>query len=362
MDSLKNTLRDISLLQPHYSPDNTEKMKQRGRLIRESLVAEIKSRKETLKNALGEYGVDFDVGASDGIGRKTEAPWVRFYSKSMSPSPQHGYYFVIHFSRNGRLIFFTIGCGSTIWEKGSLKPVPINELKEKVDIARKQIVSILGSLGSFKDEIALGAKANLPKTFERATATAKRIEVSSLETLNLEELLEEGAKQLKLVYQMQSVGGDLKQELKDRIAIDEALKPHRNRRAQAQGFGLTGAERKAVELRAMDLASSWFQENGYTVSDTSATESFDLLVVKDGSSKKVEVKGSTSQEIDSIMMTSNEILLHQKEQGSTILALVSKINLVKGEKPVCNGGKLEVLIDWQIDEWTLEPTSYRVKR
>ena len=50
MDSLKNTLRDISLLQPHYSPDNTEKMKQRGRLIRESLVAEIKSRKETLKN------------------------------------------------------------------------------------------------------------------------------------------------------------------------------------------------------------------------------------------------------------------------------------------------------------------------
>ena len=43
------------------------------------------------------------------------------------------------------------------------------------------------------------------------------------------------------------------------------------------------------------------------------------------------------------MMTSNEVLLHQKEQGSTALALVSQINLVKGGKPDCNGGKLEVI-------------------
>ncbi len=362
MDTLKNTLRDISRLQLHYSPDNTEKMEQRGRLIRDILVAEIKSRKETLKNALGDYGADFDVGASDGIGSKTEAPWVRFYSKSMSPSPREGYYFVIHFSRDGRFVFFTVGCGSTIWENDSLRPVPRNELQEKVNIARKQIVNVLGSLGSFKDEIVLGAKAPLPRTFERATATAKRIKVNLIETVNLEELLEEGAIQLKSVYQMQSVGGDLTQEFKDQIAIDEALNPHRNNRAKAQGFGLTGAERKAVELRAIDVASSWFMENGYKVSDTSATESFDLLVEKDGSSKKVEVKGSTSQDINSVMMTTNEISLHQEEQGSTALALVSQINLVKGDKPICNGGKLEVLIDWKIDEWTLEPTSYRVTR
>jgi hypothetical protein len=362
MDTLKNTLRDISRLQPHYSPDNTDKMEQRGRLIRNTLVDEIKSRKEILKNALGEFGVDFDVGASDGIGRKTEAPWVRFYSKSMSPSPREGYYFVIHFSRDGRFVFFTVGCGSTIWANGSLRPVQKNKLQEKVNIAQKQIVNVLGSLGSFKDEIVLGAKAPLPRTFERATATAKKIEVNLIENVNLEELLEEGAIQLRAVYQMQSIGGDLTQELKDQISIEEAIKPNRNNRSKAQGFGLTGPERKAVELQAMGVASSWFLEKGYSVFDTSATEPFDLLVEKDGSLIKVEVKGSTSQDINSIMMTSNEISLHQEEQGFTALALVSQINLVKGAKPICNGGKLEVLLGWQIDEWTLEPTSYRVTR
>ena len=362
MDTLKNILIDISSLQPHYSPDNTDKMQQRGHLIRNTLVDEIKSRKKILQSALGDFGMGFDVGASDGKGRKTEAPWVRFYSRSMSPSPTEGNYFVIHFSRDGRFVFFTVGCGSTIWEHGSLRPVPRNELQEKVNTARKQIIKVLGSLGSFKDEIILGAKAPLPRVFERATATAKRIEVNSIESINLEELLEEGATQLAAVYQMQSIGGDLNQEFKDRIAIDEAIKPTRNNSSKAQGFRLTGAERKAVELQAMNVASSWFLANGYSVSDTSATESFDLLVEKDGSSKKVEVKGSTSQELNSIMMTSNEVLLHQKEQGSTALALVSQINLVKGANPECNGGKLEVILDWQIDEWSLEPTSFRVKR
>ena len=362
MDTLKNILIEISSLQPHYSPDNTDEMQLRGHLVRDTLVDEIKSRREILKNALGDFGMDFDVGASDGMGRKTEAPWVRFHSRSMSPSPREGYYFVIHFSRDGRFVFFTVGCGSTIWKNGSLKPVPRNELQERVNTARKQIVNVLGSLGSFKDEIILGAKAPLPQTFERATATAKKIEVTSIEGINLEELLVEGAIQLAAVYQMQSIGGDLNQEFKDQIAIDEAIKPTRNNSSKTQGFRLTAGERKAVELQAMHVTSSWFLANGYSVSDTSATESFDLLVEKDGSSKKVEVKGSTSQELNSIMMTSNEVLLHQKEQGSTALALVSQINLVKGAKPECNGGNLEVILDWQIDEWSIEPTSFRVTR
>lgn len=283
------------------------------------------------------------------------------FSKSMSPTPREGYYFVIHFSRDGRFVFFTVGCGSTIWENGTLRPVPRNELAKKVRIARKQIVDILGSLGSFKDEIDLGAKASLPKTFERATATAKKIEVDSIETVDLEELLIEGATQLRSVYQMQSVGGDLTQEVKDQIAISEAIKPHRKNNAQAQGFGLTGVERRAVELRAMEIASNWFLENGYRVSDTSASEPFDLFVEKNGLSKKVEVKGSTSQDIHSIIMTSNEISLHQEEQGSTALVLVSQITLIKGKNPICHGGTLEVLLDWQIEDWTLEPTTYRVK-
>ena len=79
-------------------------------------------------------------------------------------------------------------------------------MQKRVDIARKQIVNVLGSLGSFKDEIILGAKAPLPRTFERATATAK-IEVNSIERHKLRRVIGRGATQLAAVYQMQSVGG-----------------------------------------------------------------------------------------------------------------------------------------------------------
>lgn len=362
MNKLQSTLTEIARLQLHYSPDNTVQMKQRGHLIRDGLVSEIRAREKLLKRALEDFGEDFDVGASDGIGRKTEAPWVRFFSKSMSPTPREGYYFVIHFSRDGRFVYFTVGCGSTIWENGSLKSIPKIELAKRVGLARGQILNVLGSLGSYKDQIDLGAKASLPKTFERATATAKKIDISSIEKVNLEDLLFEGARQLKTVYQMQSVGGDIPQSVQDQVVIDNAISPRRISSAKAQGFGLTGPERKAVELQAMKVASDWLVENGYTVTDTSSTESYDLLGEKYDSKIKVEVKGSTSFEINSFMMTSNEIRLHQEEQGNTILMLVSQINLIKGSEPICEGGRLEVLMDWRIDEWMLEPTSYRVIR
>ena len=47
--------------------------KKRVRLKRGSLVSEIMSRTRVRREALCEYGADFDVGASDGIGRKTKA-------------------------------------------------------------------------------------------------------------------------------------------------------------------------------------------------------------------------------------------------------------------------------------------------
>ena len=75
---MKQTLKRICELQPFYSPDNTAEMKERGKLIRKELSAEIGSIQTLLTSKLGLYGTDFDISSSDGIGRKTEAPWVRF--------------------------------------------------------------------------------------------------------------------------------------------------------------------------------------------------------------------------------------------------------------------------------------------
>ena len=83
-------------------------MQKRGVLIRKDLVHDIRSFEQIISNELGEFGNDVIVQGRDGIGRKTESPWVRFASKRMSPNPREGYYFVIHFNRDGTVYFLPL--------------------------------------------------------------------------------------------------------------------------------------------------------------------------------------------------------------------------------------------------------------
>jgi hypothetical protein len=53
-------------------------------LIRHTLADRIRDLSPRLKPALADFGDEFGVDAWDGIGRKTEAPWVRFCNLTMS--------------------------------------------------------------------------------------------------------------------------------------------------------------------------------------------------------------------------------------------------------------------------------------
>ena len=65
---------------------------------------------------------------------------------------------------------------------------------------------------------------------------------------------------------------------------------------------------------------------------------------------KVEVKGSSNVVINSILMTHNEVKLHQNEKGMTALAIVSSIKFIqRGDNAECEGGELEYLQGWNID-------------
>ena len=61
-------------------------------------------------------------------------------------------------------------------------------------------------------------------------------------------------------------------------------------------------------------------------------------------------------------MTWREVELHQKEKGSTAISIVSSIKLQRGDPPVASGGRIEVLLGWDIDDWSLKPLSYSVER
>ena len=136
---MREALKRICELQPHYSSKNTPQMQERGILINRSLNNSIKSLEEIIAPALGLFGEDFFVSSSDGIGSKTETPWVRFCSKRMSPTPRDGYYAVIHFKCDGSGFYLTLGCGSTSWKDGGLVRLKPQQIYTKIAIARKTL-------------------------------------------------------------------------------------------------------------------------------------------------------------------------------------------------------------------------------
>jgi hypothetical protein len=113
----------------------------------------------------------------------------------------------------------------------------------------------------------------------------------------------------------------------------------------------------------MTLAEAWLKAEGYAVLDVSATSSFDLSVTKSKKTLKIEVKGTTNDSADAILMTHREVDLHRVEKGSTGLILVSGIRLDRsGPATVANGGDVHAELGWDIDNWSAAPIAFRLTR
>ena len=91
-------------------------------------------------------------------------------------------------------------------------------------------------------------------------------------------------------------------------------------------------------------------------------QSYDIQATLGKTKIFVEVKGTTSPEPNAILMTANEVNLHRRKKGQTALAIVSSIKLTKGEKPTAAGGILDMQIAWDIDDWNIQPTAYRLEK
>lgn len=360
--TLTQILEGICALQPKYSSSNTKEMEERGKLVRADLGQALKERIPKLQGAFDPRTEDLSVESSDGIGRKTEAPWCRLFSKALSPNPRTGFYLVIHFAANGSAVFITVGCGSTVWANGDLRPISDQELETRTSWARSVVIQRWGSISPFEANMALGAKAALPKTFEKATALALRIPTSDLSTTDLDSKLYLAAERLGEIYRAQLDQRDIPPGEQDLASIKEIFSPLKSQ-AKGQGMGLTQPERRAIELQAMKLATEYLIQHGYKCTDTSASHAFDLHACKNGEELKVEVKGTTADICSSILMTKNEVRLHQDEKGKTALIMVYSISLKKDSGvPSASGGKLEALIPWDIDEWTAEPIAFQLRR
>lgn len=360
--SLANILKEICVLQPKYSSSNTPDMEKRGKLVRSDLARALKDRIQSLQSAFGSYIDDLSVESSDGIGRKTEAPWCRLFSKSLSPNPRTGFYLVLHFAANGSAAYITVGCGSTVWSNGDLRPISDQELQRRTSWAQSVVMQRWGTIVPFDSTMDLGAKAPLPKTFEKATALALRIPVADLSTADLDNKLYVAAERLGEIYLAQLDQRDIPPGDQDSVAVDEISSPLK-KRPKGQGKGLTHPERRAVELHAMELATKHLIQLGYECTDTSATHAFDLLARKNNQELKIEVKGTTADVCDSILMTRNEVQLHTAEKGHTALIMVYGIRLKKStDAPYATGGDVEAIIPWDINGWRSEAIAFQLRR
>jgi hypothetical protein len=127
-----------------------------------------------------------------------------------------------------------------------------------------------------------------------------------------------------------------------------------------QGFGLSQAERRAVELRAMQVARALYEGAGWDVIDKSSSQPFDLLATKGNSKKFIEVKGTTGEGL-SVVLTHGEVNHVRSNGRNSALVIVSAIVLENScGNWQAHGGTVTTHEDpWALVEENLSATQYR---
>lgn len=113
--------------------------------------------------------------------------------------------------------------------------------------------------------------------------------------------------------------------------------------------------RRAVEMRAVEVASAHYGVQGYDVEDVGATESFDLLCKRGSEELHVEVKGTTGLG-RVVNLTANEVT-HSRDYPDVALVIVDRIRMVSDT--AAEGGHLREIRPWSADDARLTSTAYR---
>lgn len=132
-----------------------------------------------------------------------------------------------------------------------------------------------------------------------------------------------------------------------------------SRRVGGQGSGLNAAQRRAVELQAVAVVKSKFEEEGWRIEDVSAQKrGYDLHAARGQEVRHVEVKGTTGGGA-SVLLTANEVQHSRANRRHTVLAVVGGIELSeKNGSWEAAGGFLRKFDRWRLEDGVLAPRSY----
>lgn len=354
---MQQELVEVLLLQTDFSAENTPEMNRRGTLIRHTLPDQIRS--VTATSGLTTLA-DLQVQGKDGTGLKTEIPWIRLHSAARSRRPTDGWYVVYLFSAEGDRLYLSINQGTTRWDGAEFRPRPAHELRSRVLWARRRLAPQGLVPSRWHERIHLDARrSHLGPAYELGNVGA--IEYLLDDVPDDQVLVHDLAEALVLLdalYRGEDEGIDLPGESPEIAdAEGQVASISRTQQRRGQGFRLSAPERRVIETHAVELTARHLEELGYTVLDVGATESFDLDARSAGGSLKVEVKGTTSDGSE-ILLTRNEVLLHEAAFPHNALAIVHSIQLIRSEM-TATGGELVFESPWQLDRGRLVPIAFR---
>lgn len=175
---LGEAISEVLELQLRYSDRGTPAMQRRGSLVRDTIPSLL--REAGVESGLEGGWVPFDVGVhgKDGIGRKSQVPWVRIYSASLSPSSTTGWYLVYLFAGDGGAVYLTLMHASTRPKRGELIARSVGELSERVRWGEAVLGDWLTGDSRMVRDIHLHApRSKVAEAYETSTLCAIRYAV-----------------------------------------------------------------------------------------------------------------------------------------------------------------------------------------
>lgn len=366
---IKNQIYEVLELQEQYTSKNTSAMQRRGILIRKEIANSLNGNLDRFKSKYEIAIEDLWVQGKDGDGNKAEIPWVRLASKELSPSATKGWYVVFLFSAKGSNCYLSLGHASTTYDGDSMERRYQKALTPEVADGLMRWGREKLKLNDIKNPRLkfsrnLEAKGNLAEAYDRTSLCGFEYRKESIPAdeqifSDVEFLL--GL--LSKIYQLQETDPTIPgSESPERQVAVAAI-------AQAAGRDLTGprrqgrsglpqAHKKLIEEHAIEVAIKQLKKNGFTnIKDVGKNHSYDIAAKLNGTDFYIEVKGTISLG-EKVVLTKNEVLLHQQEHPNNALIVVSQINLERSEPPSVKGGEVLFISPWKIDESDLEALGY----
>lgn len=120
------------------------------------------------------------------------------------------------------------------------------------------------------------------------------------------------------------------------ISIDElkVIKKKNKSRVGGQGFGLSSAERKEIEKRAMEIVYKTMKKDGWKIEDVHKEKNrgYDFIFKKNDKIIYCEVKGTQNSDTK-VILTKNEVISAENNYPNSALYVVSGIYLDRSKKP-----------------------------